>query len=237
MCGVASVVRLDGGPVDPADLRRMCSAIAHRGPDGAGYALLDRGRVGLGHVRLSIVDLAGGQQPLYNEDLSIAVVCNGELYDYPRLRRELTRRGHHFRTTSDSELLVHLYEEHGTDLFRRLNGEFAFVLWDARRRRLLAGRDPAGVKPLYYHAAPGELLFCSEVKGIYALARIDRRLSRRYLAGPALGVYVEDPSAFENVRTVKPGHYLVVEPDGGWRECAHYRQEFRPHEDMSFEDA
>src|SRR6516165_1106381 len=237
MCGVASIVRLDGSPVERTDLRRMCSAIAHRGPDGAGLALLDQGQVGLGHVRLSIVDLEGGQQPLYNEDLSIAVVCNGEIYDYPQLRRELTRLGHRFRTTSDSELLVHLYEEHGTDLFRRLHGEFAFVLWDGRRRRLIAGRDPCGVKPLYYHASSRELLFCSEVKGIYALERIDRRLSRRYLAGPALGVYVDDPSAFENVRTVRPGHYVIVEPDGSYRECAHYRQEFQPREDMTFEDA
>ena len=237
MCGIASLVRRDGGQVDRADVRRMCSAIAHRGPDGAGLALLDNGRVGLGHVRLSIVDPAGGQQPLYNEDFSIAAVCNGEIYDYLQLRRELTRLGHCFRTTSDSELLVHLYEEHDTDFFRRLNGEFAFVLWDAKNRRLIAGRDPCGVKPLYFHDAPGELFFCSEVKGIYALDRIDRRLSRRYLAGPALGVYVDDPSAFDNVRTIRPGHYLMVEPDGGYRECAHFRPRFEPREQMGFEDA
>src|SRR5262249_30383523 len=149
MCGIASIVRLDGSPVASGDLRRMCSAVAHRGPDDAGFALLDNDAVGLGHVRLSIVDLAGGQQPLYNEAHSIAVVCNGEIYDYPRLRQELMRRGHSFRTTSDTELLVHLYEEHGDDFVRRLNGEFAFVLWDGRRRRLIAGRDPCGVKPLY----------------------------------------------------------------------------------------
>jgi asparagine synthase (glutamine-hydrolysing) len=237
MCGIASIVRFGADRVDPTDLRRMCSAIAHRGPDDAGFALLDRGAVGLGHVRLSIVDLAGGDQPIYNEDHSIAVICNGELYDYPRLRRDLARRGHLFRTRSDSELVVHLYEEYGTDLFHRLNGEFAFVLWDGRRRRLIAGRDPCGIKPLYYHARPGEVLLCSEVKGIYALDRVERKLSKRYLAGPALGIYVPDPCAFENVRSLRPGHYLVVEPGRVCREVEHYRQEFAVCEEMTFAEA
>ena len=237
MCGIASIVRLDGGPVDPADLRRMCSAIAHRGPDGAGFALLDHGRVGLGHVRLSIVDLAGGGQPLYNEDFSIAVVCNGELYDYPQIRKSLIRRGHQFRTSSDSELLVHLYEEHGTDLFRHLHGEFAFVLWDGRQRRLIAGKDPCGIKPLYYSATSEELLLSSEIKSVYALDRVERKLSPRYLTGPALGVYLDDSSPFANVRPVRPGHFLVVEADGTWKECRHYTQEFQPQEDMTFDEA
>lgn len=236
MCGVASIVRFDG-PVDRADLRRMCSAISHRGPDGAGYALLENGRVGLGHVRLSIVDLAGGDQPIYNEDQSLAVICNGEIYDYDQLHKHLIGRGHAFRTRSDSELIVHLYEEYGTDLFRWLNGEFAFVLWDGRQRRLLVGRDPCGIKPLYYHAGSKEMLFCSEVKGIYALDRIKRGLSRRYLAGPALGIYVSDPCALEGVRTLRPGHYLVVESDGTWNEKPHYRPQFNICPEMSFTEA
>ena len=169
MCGIASIMRLNNDSVETADLARMCSAIAHRGPDGAAYAILDRGRVGLGHVRLSIVDLNGGEQPLYNEDYSISAVCNGELYDYEQLRRSLTNRGHNFRTASDSELLVHLYEEHGTDLFQHLHGEFAFLLWDARQRRLIAGRDPCGVKPLYYTVTADEIVLASEIKVIYAL--------------------------------------------------------------------
>lgn len=240
MCGVASLVRLDGrdgSRIATSDLRRMCSAMTHRGPDGAGFAILDQGRVGLGHVRLSIVDLVGGGQPLYNEDQSIAAVCNGELYDYATLRRDLSRRGHRFRTSSDSELLVHLYEEFDTALFQHLHGEFAFVLWDGRRRRLLAGRDPCGVKPLYYHATVDELLVASEIKGIFALERVERRLSRRYLAGPALGVYLDDASPFENVRPLRPGHFLLVESNGRWRECRHHRQEFQPRETMSFAEA
>jgi asparagine synthase (glutamine-hydrolysing) len=237
MCGIASIVRFDDSPVDSTDLRRMCSAIAHRGPDGAGFALLDHGSVGLGHVRLSIVDLAGGDQPIYNEDQSIAVICNGEIYDYPQIRTDLIRRGHHFGTRSDSELLVHLYEEYGAKFFDRLNGEFAFILWDGRRRQLIAGRDPCGIKPLYFHASPHEILLCSEVKGIFALSRVERQLSTRYLTGPALGVYVDNPCAFKNVHTVRPGHYLVVEPNGGWREVEHYRQSFAVREEMTFADA
>lgn len=236
MCGVASIVRFDS-TVDSADLRRMCSAIAHRGPDGAGFAILDGGRIGLGHVRLSIVDLAGGDQPIYNEDYSSAVICNGEIYDYDRLQRHLGERGHVFRTRSDSELIIHLYEEYGDDLFRWLNGEYAFVLWDGRRRRLLVGRDPCGIKPLYYHAGTREMLFCSEVKGIYALDRIERGLSARYLAGPALGIYVSDPCALEGVRTLKPGHFLAVEVDGAWKETPHYRPQFQVQPDMTFQEA
>lgn len=237
MCGIASIQRWDHEPVDPADLRRMCSAIAHRGPDDAGLALLGRNTVGLGHVRLSIVDLGGGHQPLYNEDHSIAVVANGEIYDYPRLHTELTARGHRFRTRSDSELLVHLYEEYGTELLGHLNGEFAFILWDNRSRRLLAAKDPCGVKPLYCYRTPHEMMFCSEAKGILAVERVPRALSTRYLTGPALGVYVDDASAFDQVKSVRPGHFMLVEADGQCREQAYYQPSFVVEEQMTFDDA
>lgn len=237
MCGVASIVRLDDERVQISDLKRMCSAIAHRGPDDAGYAILDRGRVGLGHVRLSIVDLAGGQQPLYNEDFTVAAICNGEIYDYAPLHAELERKGHHFRTSSDSELLVHLYEEHGAELLQRLHGEFAFILWDNQRRCLIAGRDACGVKPLYYHVRPNEILLASEIKGIFALPRVERKLSPRYLAGPALGIYLKDASPFENVRSLKPGHYLLVEADGSHQEIEYFRPRFHVNEKLTLPDA
>jgi asparagine synthase (glutamine-hydrolysing) len=236
MCGIAGIVRLNENRVEATDLRRMCSAIAHRGPDDAGYALLNARKVGLGHVRLSIVDLAGGHQPIYNEDRTIAVICNGELYDYPQLRRELIRQGHRFSSSSDSELLVHLYEQHDTAFLNHLNGEFAFILWDGRQQRVIAGRDPCGIKPLYYHATSREVLLCSEAKGILALDRVDRRLSPRYLTGPALGIYLDNASAFEGVQSLRPGHYLVVE-QARQRECEYYRQQFRVNESMSFADA
>ena len=142
-----------GEPVAQAaereDITRMCSAISHRGPDGAGYALLDNGALAFGHVRLSIIDLQDGDQPLYNEDGSICITFNGEIYDYKQLREELIGQGHRFRTHSDTEVIVHLYEQHGMDFIHRLNGEFAFIIWDAGNRRLLAARDRCGVKPLF----------------------------------------------------------------------------------------
>ncbi len=237
MCGIATLFRWDEKQVDPTDIRRMCSAIAHRGPDDAGYALLNNSTVGLGHVRLSIVDLSGGNQPLYNEDASVAVVCNGELYDYPRLRDELSRKGHQFQSNSDSELLVHLYEEYGTDLFDHLNGEFAFALWDQNKQRLIAGRDPCGIKPLFYHKSSKELLLCSEVKGIYALDRIDRKLSLRYLLGPAVGIYVDNACAFENAHSLRPGHYLIADTHGNFREEKYFPTRFPVQEDMPFSEA
>ena len=237
MCGIATIVRADGLSVDPADLARMCSAIAHRGPDGAGYAILDQGRVGLGHVRLSIVDLAGGEQPLYNEDYSIAVACNGELYDYARIRHQLEAKGHQFRTSSDSELVVHLYEEHGAGMFEHLQGEYAFVLWDARRRKVIAGRDHCGIKPLFYHATRGAILLASEIKAIFAVNGVHREINPRYMTGPALGVYRAELSPFRDVHPVLPGHYIEIGADGIVSQHRHHRQEYRTDFGMTFTDA
>ena len=150
MCGINMILRKDRSPAQREDITRMCAATSHRGPDGAGYALLDSGAVAFGHVRLSIIDLQEGDQPLYNEDGAICITFNGEIYDYKQLREELIEQGHRFRTHSDTEVIVHLYEQHGMDFIHRLNGEFAFILWDARNRRLLAARDRCGVKPLFY---------------------------------------------------------------------------------------
>src|SRR5262249_33493311 len=144
--------RFDDSRVDPADLERMLQAIAHRGPDDAGYALADEERVGLAQVRLSIIDLENGDQPIFDAARGTAIVFNGELYDHAALRAELEARGHRFYTTTDTEVLLHLYGEYGLDFVDRLNGEFAFVIWDARRRRLIAARDPMGVKPLFFRA-------------------------------------------------------------------------------------
>jgi asparagine synthase (glutamine-hydrolysing) len=199
--------------------------------------VLNGGSVGLAHVRLSIVDLNNGHQPLYNEDQSIAVICNGEIYDYRAHRQALIRLGHRFRTTSDSELLVHLYEQYGTDFCQRINGEFAGVIWDQRQRRLIAFKDAAGVKPLYYYRDDRELVLCSEVKGIYSLNRIDRRLSLDYLTGPAFGIFTPTCSPFQNVDNLRPGHYLVVSSDGSVQQHAHYVQGYQPDLKMTFEDA
>src|SRR5438270_9255308 len=162
MCGIAGIVTNETGGVDTATIHRMCEAIVHRGPDDEG--ILVKGGVGLGMRRLSIIDLAGGHQPLFNEDKSVWIVFNGEIYNYPELRTELLARGHRFATHSDTEVIVHLYEEHGAGCVKFLRGMFGFALYDERARRLLLARDPLGKKPLRYALLHGTLLFASEMK-------------------------------------------------------------------------
>ena len=188
----------------------MCDAIRYRGPDDAGYFVAPG--VALGMRRLSIIDVTGGAQPIGNEDGSLQVVFNGEIYNYREIRSRLERAGHRFSTSSDTETLVHLYEDHGTHVVDHLRGMFAFVLWDARRGKLVLARDRFGIKPLYYWQARGGLAFASEVRSLQALewfpGRIDRRAVRDYLA---FG-YVPDPqSIFQSVRKLPPGHVLVWE--------------------------
>jgi asparagine synthase (glutamine-hydrolysing) len=223
MCGIAVVRRFDDAAVDPADVERMLGAIAHRGPDDAGFALFDDGRLGMGQVRLSIIDLATGDQPIFDPERGTAIVFNGELYDHQALRRELEERGHRFYTTTDTEVLLHLYGEYGLDFVDRLNGEFSFVIWDERRRRLVAARDPAGIKPLFLRVTGDEILMGSEVKALFALDRVPRKISGAHLTGTMLGIVGETACAFEGVEALAPGTALVVEADGGRREYRYWR--------------
>ena len=164
MCAIVGLIRSRGG-VDRALLDRMRDTMAHRGPDDAGSWTSADGTVGLGHRRLSIIDLSpAGHQPMTNEDGSIWLVFNGEIYNFPELRRELLRAGHQMRSNTDSEVILHAYEEWGTDAVRRLRGMFAFALWDGPRRRLLLARDRLGIKPLFYRHEGGDLTFASELK-------------------------------------------------------------------------
>lgn len=175
MCGIAGVLYADPGRSVSAELLTdMGNAIAHRGPDGEGT--FRSAAVGLVHRRLSIIDLEGGRQPLSNEDESIHVVFNGEIYNYQELRRQLETRGHTFRTNSDTEVLVHLYEDYGVDLCTHLRGMFAFAIWDARRRELMLARDHLGQKPLYVYRDREKLLFGSELKAILAHPNVDRTI-------------------------------------------------------------
>src|SRR5215210_4045094 len=155
MCGIAG--KLGTGTVTEQEIVRMCEAIRHRGPDD--WGALVEGGVGLGMRRLSIIDLAGGHQPLTNEDGSVVIVFNGEIYNYEALHVELVARGHQFRTRTDTEVLVHLYEDHGERMLERLRGMFAFAIWGRRRRRLLLARDHFGQKPLFYVEEGGTLAF------------------------------------------------------------------------------
>ncbi|WP_010588153.1 asparagine synthase (glutamine-hydrolyzing) [Schlesneria paludicola] len=174
MCGIAGYISLKNAPVYRETIARMVAAIKHRGPD-AQTVHLD-GPVGFGHARLSIIDLAGGQQPLFNEDRTVSVICNGEIYNYRELRERLLQRGHRFHTGSDCEVIAHLWEEHGSKLVDELRGMFAFVLYDRRQNVVFGARDRFGQKPLYYYHSDDTFAFASEIKGLLPLSEISRNL-------------------------------------------------------------
>ncbi len=207
MCGIAGVVGKPGDAIDAADVHRMCQTIIHRGPDDEGiYA---RGPVGLGMRRLSIIDLAGGKQPIHNEDRTVWVVFNGEIYNFLELRRDLEGRGHQFYTHSDTEVIVHLYEEMGADCVKKLRGMFAIALYDEKQHSLLLARDRLGKKPLHYALHQGWLLFGSEIKTIFALrpelAEVDHEgLLQYFYFG-----YIPDPhTAFQPIRKLPAGQLM-----------------------------
>ncbi len=210
MCGIVSILS-PSAPVDEAALRRATDALHHRGPDGRGVWIAPDRRVGLGHTRLSVIDLETGAQPLANEDGQVMAVVNGEFYDFERLRRELEARGHHFRTRSDSEVLLHLYEEHGAGCLHHLRGEFAFILWDGRDRTLLAGRDRFGIKPLCYAVVGEALYLASEAKALFA-AGVPAAWDRAAFFHAASLQYVPpDRTLFAGVYQLPPGHYLLAD--------------------------
>ncbi|MCC6231110.1 MAG: asparagine synthase (glutamine-hydrolyzing), partial [Verrucomicrobiales bacterium] len=175
MCGIAGILHpTPGSPPGREAIARLLGTLRHRGPDQFGIYTDDH--AGLGNARLSIVDLAHGQQPIGNEDGSLWIVYNGEVFNHPELRAELESRGHHFTTRSDTEVIIHLFEEYGPDCLTRLNGQFALALWDSRRRRLLLARDRLGVRPVFYTIADGRLIFASEIKALFADPSVPRAL-------------------------------------------------------------
>ena len=215
MCGIAGFAGWQLHPDEAArTVRAMCDAVVHRGPDDSGYFVAPE--VALGMRRLSIIDVASGQQPIGNEDGSIQVVFNGEIYNHHELRRDLLARGHRFRTRSDTETIVHAYEEMGEDCVVRLRGMFAIALWDARTKRLLLARDRVGIKPLSYWPTPDGIAFCSELRSLLALSRFPRRLDERGIAAFLSLGYVPDPlAAFAGVAKLSPGHLLTWSADRG----------------------
>jgi len=214
MCGIAGIVAFAGAPPHRADLERMCTTLVHRGPDDAGY--LCDGQVGLGMRRLSIIDVEGGAQPIYNEDGSVAVVFNGEIYNFRELRRRLESQGHHFRTGSDTEVIVHLWEQEGADFPRYLDGMFAIALYDRTRRRVVLARDHVGIKPLYYCVGPAELVFGSEVKALLASGRVAARLDVDALGQFLAWEYVPGArTLLAGVRRLEPARSLEFDLDTG----------------------
>ena len=212
MCGIAGIFHQAGpSAVDGALLRRMTGAIAHRGPDGDGFHI--EPGVGLGHRRLSIIDVGGGAQPMFNEDDSVVITFNGEVYGFDGLRQKLEGLGHRFRNRSDTETVIHAWEEWGVDCLQHLNGFFAFALWDRNRRQLFVARDRLGKKPLYYaHAPDGSLVFGSELGALQAVPGLPRRIRASAVDDYfALG-YIPDPDTiYEDVHKLPAAHYLLLQ--------------------------
>ena len=211
MCGIAGKLNfVTGVSVSRGEIEAMLRPIHHRGPDGQGIYL--DGNLGLGHVRLSIIDLNTGAQPMTNEDETVWIVFNGEIYNFQELREQLLAKGHVFKTRSDTEAIIHAYEEFGPECVSKLRGMFAFAIWDAKRRSLFLARDRVGIKPLYYCQTGQELLFGSELKAIMVDSKVDRTIDRFALRTFLSFNYLPgEVTLFQAVKKLLPGHYLVVE--------------------------
>jgi asparagine synthase (glutamine-hydrolysing) len=234
MCGIAGVVSLSGRPVFEGEIRAMCDAMVHRGPDGQGVYIGEG--AGLGMRRLSIIDLQTGNQPIRNEDGTVWVVLNGEIYNYLSLRRELESRGHRFSTAADTEVIVHLYEELGVRCVDSLRGMFTFAVWDARRRQAFIARDRLGIKPLYYTQAGGRLLFASELKSLLALPDVERRIDADALAHVlAFLTSSSSDSVIAGVHKLEPGHWMIAERGKPIRTQQYWDVQFEP--DLEHDEA
>src|SRR5213594_688143 len=227
MCGLAGLLSLGDKTVFEEEIQSMCDAMVHRGPDDAGYYVRDG--IALGMRRLSIIDLSTGNQPVHNEDRSVWVVFNGEIYNFKSLRADLERRGHSFYTGTDTEVIVHLYEQYGERCVEKMRGMFAFAVWDERRKSLLLARDRLGIKPLFYTVAGGRLAFGSELKVILQLPDVERRLnwgSVNHLFSALCTPSSE--SIVEGVHKLKPGHILTASAKNGIRVREYWDVVFDP---------
>jgi asparagine synthase (glutamine-hydrolysing) len=210
MCGIAGYVNYNDAPADAELVRRMIDTIAHRGPDDRGVCVFNR--AALGHARLSIIDLQGGAQPMTNEDGTLWITFNGEIFNYPELREKAIARGHRFATQSDTEVILHLYEDEGEECVHSLNGQWAFAIWDVRRSRLFLSRDRMGVRPLFYARTASRFLFGSEIKAVFADREVPREIDRQALSDVFTYWCTLPPrTVFRDVHELPPGHSLVLE--------------------------
>jgi asparagine synthase (glutamine-hydrolysing) len=227
MCGIAGIMSFGAQPVLATEVRSMCGAISHRGPDDDGFYFGNE--VALGMRRLAIIDLAAGMQPVHNEDATVWVVFNGEIYNYRALRRELVAHGHRFYTESDTEVIVHLYEERGALCVEAMRGMFAFAVWDERRQSLLLARDRLGVKPLYYAEVAGRLVFASEIKSMLQLPEVEASLNWESVSH--LFTFLSTPpreSILQGIHKLEPGHILLASPRYGLRTQRYWGIHFEP---------
>lgn len=213
MCGIVGMVDFNNSEPKEPLLRRMLGLIRHRGPDA--FGIYTDNSVGLASARLSIIDITGGDQPLHNEDKSIWIVYNGEVFNYPELREDLNSRGHQFYTRTDTEVLVHLYEEYGADFLKYLNGQFAFAVWDRSKGKLLLGRDRLGIRPLFYYNNGCRLVFGSEIKTLFADSNIPRSLDTQTLSDIfTCWAPLGHLTAFKGIYQLLPGHYAIFDHKG-----------------------
>ncbi|HID54621.1 MAG TPA: asparagine synthase (glutamine-hydrolyzing) [Anaerolineae bacterium] len=230
MCGIVGTLNLNQNPpIEDGRLRAMLGALRHRGPDEFGtYIFQDEiSGVGLGSARLSIIDLGGGQQPISNEDGTVWIVFNGEIYNYVELQPMLEKAGHQFRTQCDTEAIVHLYEEYGVDCVQHLNGQFAFAIWDERKHILFMARDRVGIRPLHYTLQDNALIFASEIKAILADGRTAAELDPVTLNQIfTFWSPLQPRTAFCGVHTLPPGHFMLIDPDGNIRIEPYWTPEF-----------
>lgn len=210
MCGIAGICNLTtSAPIDPGTLREMIAVMRYRGPDECGIYIDDR--IGLAHTRLSIIDLAGGVQPIGNEDGTLWIVYNGEVFNYPELRADLEQRGHRFSTTTDTEVILHLYEEKGSACLGDLNGQWALAIWDTVKKRLFLARDRVGIRPLHYTVAGGRLLFGSEIKALLVHPGVTRELDPRALDQTfTFWTTLPGTTPFKDIKELPPGHFLTL---------------------------
>jgi asparagine synthase (glutamine-hydrolysing) len=229
MCGIVGVANLfEAQPVPEDLLLRMLASIGHRGPDG--FGIYQHDWVGMGSARLSIIDLSGGDQPIGNEDDSTWVVFNGEIFNYVELRPELERRGHHFRTKSDTEVIVHMYEDLGPDCLNQFNGQFAIALWDERKQSLLLARDRIGIRPLFYALVGNQLVFGSEIKALLQHPGLKAEIDPSALRETFTYWSPQQPrSIFKGIHELPPGHFLLLQ-DGKFSIQAFWNLDFKPEQ-------
>jgi len=233
MCGIAGVMYFEDREPTVAMLEQMTDVIVHRGPNDSGF--WTDNRIGLGFRRLSIIDIQEGHQPLTNEDESVWIIFNGEIYNYKTLRSMLQERGHQFRTHSDTEVIVHLYEEFGDDCVKHLRGMFGFVIWDKKKKRLFGARDHFGIKPFYYHVNDRQFLFGSEIKSLLAADGMNRLIHTDSLLNYLTFQYVPEPNTmFHGIQKLPPASYVVMTYDGEMSIHKYWDPMFEP-EDRPFD--
>lgn len=237
MCGISGIATFNESGVPEGVIQRINAALRHRGPDDDGYFHGGDGKVILGHRRLSVIDLASGRQPIFNEDGRVAVIFNGEIYNYIELRNELKEKGHTFATQSDTEVIVHLYEEMGRDCVNRLRGMFALAVWDSRKEELFLARDRVGKKPLYYAVAQGVLYFSSEIQALYEVPEIPKEIDYDAIDQYLTYSYIPSPySIYKAIKKLPQAHYLAFNTNGV-AVTRYWQPDYRRKTSLDYEEA